>query len=64
MPQELLEGPWQQSNLDAGASMLIPVPGSGGAVVVGESVITFVSATAVRSTAIKPTLVKVRFYDN
>ncbi|KAL4855081.1 DNA damage-binding protein 1 [Chlorella vulgaris] len=56
--KELLEGPWQQSNLDAGASMLIPVPGSGGAVVVGESVITFVSATAVRSTAIKPTLVK------
>lgn len=44
--------------------MLIPVPGSGGAVVVGESVITFVSATAVRSTAIKPTLVKVRLYEN
>lgn len=40
--------------------MLIPVPGTGGAVIVGESVITFVSAAAVRSTAIKPTIVKVR----
>lgn len=40
--------------------MLIPVPGTAGAVVVGESVITFISANAVRSTAIKPTMVKVR----
>ena len=39
--------------------MLIPVPGSGsGAVVVGESVLTYISATTVRSCAIKPTLVK------
>lgn len=45
--------------LPAGSSMLIPVPGTAGAVVVGESVITFISANAVRSTAIKPTLVKV-----
>ena len=44
----------------AGSSMLIPVPGSGGAVVVGESVLTFISAHAQRSTAIKPTMVKVR----
>lgn len=39
--------------------MLIPVPGTGGAVVVGESVITFISSSVVRSTAIKPTMVKV-----
>lgn len=32
---------------------------SGGAVVVGDSVITFVSAQAVRSAAIKPTVIKV-----
>ncbi|PSC68559.1 DNA damage-binding 1 [Micractinium conductrix] len=56
--KELVEGPWRQSNLDAGSSMLIPVPGSGGAVVVGESVLTFISAHAQRSTAIKPTMVK------
>ncbi|KAL4429821.1 hypothetical protein ABPG77_010938 [Micractinium sp. CCAP 211/92] len=56
--RELVEGPWRQSNLDAGSSMLIPVPGTAGAVVVGESVITFISANAVRSTAIKPTMVK------
>lgn len=59
--QELVEGPWRHSNLDAGASMLIPVPATGGAVVVGESVLTFVSAGCVRSTAIKPTLVKVHW---
>lgn len=58
-PQELVEGPWQQQNLDVGASLLIPVPASGGAVVVGESVISFIAAGGVRSTAIKPTLVKV-----
>lgn len=56
--QELVDGPWRQSNLDAGACMLIPVPGTGGAVVVGESVVTFVSPGCVRSCAIKPTLVK------
>jgi DNA damage-binding protein 1 len=56
--KELVEGPWRHSNLDAGASMLIPVPGSGGAVVVGDSVITFVSAQTVRSAAIKPTVIK------
>jgi hypothetical protein len=55
-----VEGPWQQQNLDAGASLLIPVPASGGAVVVGESVVSFIAAGGVRSTAIKPTLVKVR----
>ncbi len=33
---------------------------SGGAVVVGDSVITFVSAQGVRSAAIKPTVIKVR----
>ncbi len=27
LAQELVEGPWRHSNLDAGASMLIPVPG-------------------------------------
>jgi hypothetical protein len=40
--------------------MLIPVPNSGGAVVVGESVLTFISAAGQRSTAIKPTMVKAR----
>ena len=35
------EGPWQQSNVEAGASMLIPVPKPfGGVLIVGEQTIT------------------------
>lgn len=62
LPQELVEGPWAQSNLDAGSSLLVPVRGSAaGAVVVGESSVMFVEAGgSARSAAISPTLVKVR----
>ncbi len=59
-----MEGPWQQSNLDPGAAMLIPVPNTGGAVVVAESVVMFVGTGVVRSAAIKPTLVKVHGFSS
>eukprot|EP00775_Hariotina_reticulata_P011705 gene11705-11850_t len=55
-PTELEEGPWHQSNLDAGSSKVIPVPQPlGGAIVVGESVLTYVhTQQPTRSTQIKP----------
>ena len=40
--QELVEGPWQQQHVDAGAGILIPVPAPlGGVVVVGENVLSY-----------------------
>ena len=60
--QELVEGPWRHSNLDAGAAMIIPVPVPlGGAVVVGEASITYLSgAQPAKSVPLKATIVRVR----
>lgn len=60
--QDLTEGPWRQSNLDAGASRVIAVPEPlGGALVVGESVIAYMSqGQAMKCTPIKPTIIRVR----
>ena len=65
--QEFVEGPFSQSNLDPGASMLIPVPGpQGGVVVIGESVIAYVRKKrsaddrAVKSLQIFTTIIKVK----
>jgi hypothetical protein len=62
--QDLEEGPLAHQNLDAGASTLIPVPAPlGGAIVVGESVVTYFSAGSPqyqRSAALKQTIVRVR----
>lgn len=56
-----MDGPWQQYNLDAGASMIIPVPEPlGGALVVGESVITYITAGKLLTTPIQQTTVRVR----
>ena len=59
--QDFLEGPWAQSNLDAGAALVIPVPAPhGGAVVVGESVIAYFSeGQPMKCTQINETIVKV-----
>lgn len=61
--QDLEEGPLAHQNLDAGASMIIPVPAPlGGAIVVGESVVTYFSTTSPqyqRSAALKQTIVRV-----
>jgi hypothetical protein len=63
-PQDLEEGPLAHQNLDAGASMIIPVPAPlGGAIVVGESVVTYFSAGQPqyqRSAALRQTIVRVR----
>ena len=66
MSQEFVEGPFSQSNLDPGASMIIPVPGpTGGVVVIGESVIMYVRKKrspddqAVKSIQVKATILKV-----
>lgn len=65
--QEFVEGPFSQSNLDPGASVIIAVPGhQGGVVVVGQSVIAYIRKKrspddqAVKSIQIHTTLVKVR----
>lgn len=59
--QELTEGPWRQSNLDAGASMIITVPAPmGGAIVVGESVVAYIGhGQQMKCTEMTPTIVRV-----
>ncbi len=59
--QELTEGPWRQSNLDAGASMIITVPAPmGGAIVVGESVVAYIGqGQQMKCTEMTPTIIRV-----
>ena len=63
-PKDLEEGPLAHQNLDAGAAMIIPVPAPlGGAIVVGESVVTYFRTSAPHyqhSAALKQTIVRVR----
>ena len=61
LPQELTEGPWRQSNLDAGASMIITVPAPmGGAIVVGESVVAYIGqGQQMKCTEMTPTIIRV-----
>ncbi|CAK0750170.1 hypothetical protein CVIRNUC_001969 [Coccomyxa viridis] len=58
--KDLAEGPWRQSNLDAGASMIIPVPAPmGGAIVLGESVIAYMGhGQQMKCTEITPTIIR------
>lgn len=59
--QAFSEGPWSHSNLDAGATMIIPVPAPlGGAIVVGESVITYFSKGELKTVPLEQTTVRVR----
>lgn len=40
--KDIIDGPWQQTNLDIGASLVIPIPApAGGVVVVGEQSVVF-----------------------
>ena len=58
--QDFKEGPWKHNNLDAGATMIIPVPGPlGGAIVVGESVITYFNQQQLKTVPIEQTTVRV-----
>ena len=59
--QEFKDGPWKHNNLDAGATMIIPVPEPlAGAIVVGESVITYFNHNQLKTVPIKQTTVRVR----
>ena len=59
--QEFSEGPWSQQNLDPGSGLIIPVPKPlGGAIVVGEHVVTYLGAAQpMRAAPILPALIKV-----
>ena len=59
--QELEEGPWSESHVDQGSTMLIPVPGSNGCIIVGEKKIQFFSSSDSSVVSIAPSLVKVFF---
>jgi hypothetical protein len=61
MLQDLSDGPFRHSNLDAGASIVISVPAPlGGALVVGEAVIAYINqGHPMKCTPIKPTIVRV-----
>ena len=59
--QELEEGPWSESHVDQGSTMLIPVPGSNGCIIVGEKKIQFFSSNDSSVISIAPSLVKVFF---
>ncbi len=59
--KELSEGPWQHPNVEAGASMLIPVPAPlGGALIIGETTLTYQSGKqdAFKSVNMKPTMMR------
>lgn len=58
--QELLDYRWSQANLDERANLLIPVQGSDGALVVGESTVVFLGQNAIHAAALPPTIIKVR----
>eukprot|EP00798_Chlamydomonas_sp_ICE-L_P003904 gene3904-13974_t len=58
--KEFVDGPWSQQNLDPGSSLIIPVPKPlGGAIVVGESVVTYLGGPEqhVFSAPIKPSII-------
>jgi len=49
-----------KANLDPGSSLIIPVAGTSGAIVVGEKAAVYLSGNDVSSITIKPTMIKVR----
>jgi len=61
--QELGEGPWSESHVDQGSTMLIPIPGSNGCIIVGEKKIQFISSSDSAVVSIAPSLVKVLFVE-
>lgn len=57
--QELATGPWAQSNVEAGASMLIPVPAPfGGVLVVGQQTIAYINGADFRTMSIPSTIIR------
>lgn len=59
--QDFVDGPWKHDNLDAGASLIIPVPSPpGGALVIGESVITYFNVDQLKTAPMKQSTIRVR----
>ena len=56
--KEAVGGPWMQSNLDRGSSMLIPDPKNNGCIIVGENRIHHCSSTGGNYITIAPTMMK------
>eukprot|EP01134_Creolimax_fragrantissima_P006011 CFRG6011T1 len=55
--KEISSGPWEQSNMEAGSCMLIPVRTPfGGAIIVGEQTITYHNGKTYRSIAMENTI--------
>ena len=59
--KELTPGPWSQSNVEFGASMIIPVPSPlGGILLVGSSSITYIGQSAAGSSSTGPAQMQVQ----
>ncbi len=55
------EGPWKHNNLDNGANVIIPVPMPlGGAVVLGESVITYFNQNQLKTVSLPQNVITVQ----
>eukprot|EP00271_Cylindrocystis_brebissonii_P010251 TRINITY_DN26392_c0_g1_i1.p1 TRINITY_DN26392_c0_g1~~TRINITY_DN26392_c0_g1_i1.p1 ORF type:complete len:1092 (+),score=241.19 TRINITY_DN26392_c0_g1_i1:211-3486(+) len=53
--KDFAEGPWLQSNLDSGASLIIPVPPPlGGAIIVGEQTIVYHNGSVFKAISMLP----------
>jgi len=58
--QDFEEGPWKHNNLDNGANMIIPVPQPlCGAVVLGESVITYFNQNQLKTVSLPQNVITV-----
>ncbi|CAI5489016.1 unnamed protein product [Closterium sp. Naga37s-1] len=57
--KDFTDGPWQQSNLDGGAALIIPVPPPmGGALIVGEQSIVYHNGAVLKALPMRPCLVE------
>ncbi|KAJ8548958.1 hypothetical protein K7X08_030924 [Anisodus acutangulus] len=57
--KDFIEGPWAQTNLDNGASLLIPVPPPlCGVLIIGEETIVYCSASAFKAIPIRPSITR------
>ncbi|CAI7870240.1 unnamed protein product [Closterium sp. NIES-53] len=53
--KDFMDGPWQQSNLDGGAALIIPVPPPmGGALIVGEQSIVYHNGAVLKALPMRP----------
>ena len=61
--QEFEDGPWKHNNLDNGANIIIPVPKPlCGAIVVGESVITYFNQDQLKTVSLQHDMIMVKAF--